>query len=132
MDEWKKHESRLLEAVTDAATNIRPSLLIVWEAATVAADQTTDPIIRNELMGLKQAAGDVLAGIDEYLESVDDAGTFDDGEPPDPQIERDRREYEAGKAEGEMRRAERKIYGDELADAFHAQDDLNRYNRGED
>lgn len=53
-------------------------------------------------------------------------------EPPDPQDEKDRRDYEAGKAEGEMRRAERRIYGDELADQFHAQDDLNRYNRGDD
>ncbi len=48
------------------------------------------------------------------------------------QDERDRREYEAGKAEGELRRAERKIYGDDLAEQFHAQDDLNRFNRGED
>lgn len=46
--------------------------------------------------------------------------------------ERDRREYEAGKAEAEMRRAERKIYGDELAETFHLQDDLNAYNRGEE
>lgn len=46
--------------------------------------------------------------------------------------ERDRRAYEDGKAEAEMRRAERQIYGDELAEQFHLQDDLNRYNRGDD
>ena len=46
--------------------------------------------------------------------------------------ERDRRAYEGGKAEAEMRRAERRIYGDDLAGQFHAQDDLNRYNRGDD
>lgn len=68
-----------------------------------------------------------------WEEVTDEMGN--DYEPPDfeaQQAERDRREYEAGKAEGELRRAERKIYGNELADAFHAQDDLNRYNRGED
>ena len=57
--------------------------------------------------------------------------------PAEPDIEgeiarREQAEYEAGKAEAEMRRAERRIYGDELAEQFHMQDDLNRYNRGED
>lgn len=34
--------------------------------------------------------------------------------------------------EAELRRAERSIYGCEVADAFHAQDDLNAYNRGDE
>jgi hypothetical protein len=66
-----------------------------------------------------------------YGREVADADTFDD-EPIDPQVERDQRDYEAGKAEAELRRAERSTYGREVADAFHAQDDLNRFNRGED
>lgn len=139
MDEARKHEIRIIDAAIKAARDIRPSLLIVWEAATIGADQTTDPAIRNELLTLKQATGDTLAAIDEWLAAIaadpfmtieDDAGAYD--EPPDPQDEKDRRDYEAGKAEGELRRAEREIYGDKLAERFHAQDDLNAYNRGEE
>lgn len=130
-DHAAAHEARLLQAVTDNAKAIRPTMLVVFEAATMAADQSTDPVVRKELLELKAETADALAAIDEWLTVFDDAGTFDD-EPPDPQIERDRRDYEAGKAQAEMRRAERKMYGSELADAFHAQDDLNAYNRGDD
>ena len=80
-------------------------------------------------------AWEVFEEADAELRAFDEAEDDDLLEPPDfetLQAERDRQEYEAGKAEAELRRAERKIYGDELADAFHAQDDLNRYNRGED
>lgn len=76
------------------------------------------------------AAWIVLEWLDADLEAV--AGDNDSDEPIDPQIERDRRDYEAGKAEAELRRAERSIYGREVADAFHAQDDLNAYNRGDE
>lgn len=59
----------------------------------------------------------------------------EDNEPPDfetLQAERDQREYEAGKAEAETRRAERRIYGDALAEQFHLQDDINAFNRGDE
>jgi hypothetical protein len=80
--------------------------------------------------------GTLEAARNEFTQRVpvlDDDDGYD--EPPDYETqlaERERREYEAGKAEAEMRRAERRIYGDELAEQFHLQDDLNRYNRGED
>jgi hypothetical protein len=45
---------------------------------------------------------------------------------------RDRADYEAGKAQAEMRRVEREMYGEGLAAWFHAQDDLNAYNRGDE
>lgn len=57
---------------------------------------------------------------------------WDEYDPDAAQMERDRQEYEAGKAQAELRRAERKIYGDELAEAFHLQDDINAFNRGEE
>jgi hypothetical protein len=41
-------------------------------------------------------------------------------------------EYAAGRGEAQMRKAEREVYGKGLADIFHAQDDLNRYNAGYD
>ena len=41
-------------------------------------------------------------------------------------------EYAAGRAQGAMESAERKIYGRQLADQFHMNDDLARYNAGED
>lgn len=91
--------------------------------------------------------GGALDGEDDVPERIDQAWIMLDAiyvalpsdplddEPPDYETqlaERDRQQYEAGKAEGELRRAERKIYGNELAEQFHAQDDLNRYNRGDD
>jgi len=90
--------------------------------------------------------GAAIEGEDDLAARIDQAWTMLDGiycelpsddgdEPPDYEAQLahwERQQYEAGKAEGELRRAERKIYGPELADAFHAQDDLNRYNRGED
>lgn len=51
-------------------------------------------------------------------------------EPPDPQDERDRAEYEAGKADGERYQAEKAVYGPELAEAFRAQDEAFAYNNG--
>jgi hypothetical protein len=60
---------------------------------------------------------------------------YDDAyyEPPDPQEARDRAEYEAGKAEGERYQAEKAVYGPELAEAFRAQDEHNRFwKHGED
>ena len=49
-----------------------------------------------------------------------------------PKHEYDSSEYAAGRGEAQMRSAERKVYGDALAEMFHAQDDLNRYNAGYD
>jgi hypothetical protein len=49
-----------------------------------------------------------------------------------PKHEYDSNEYAAGRAEAQMRKAERKVYGDALAEVFHAQDELNRYNAGYD
>jgi hypothetical protein len=49
-----------------------------------------------------------------------------------PKHEYDSSEYAAGRAEAQMRSNERKAYGKGLADIFHAQDELNRYNAGYD
>ena len=49
-----------------------------------------------------------------------------------PTHEYDSSEYAAGRAEAQMRKAEREVYGSALAEAFHAQDELNRYNAGYD
>jgi hypothetical protein len=68
-----------------------------------------------------------------WEQAADNSGVND--EPPDYETQmaaREHRDYEDGKAEANQRRAERLIYGDELAEQFHLQDDLNRFNRGED
>ncbi|NIT36953.1 MAG: hypothetical protein GTN49_10730 [candidate division Zixibacteria bacterium] len=80
---------------------------------------------------------DIDDRIDDAIISTDDLETVLYAGDDEPDIEAaialvEQAEYEAGKAEAEMRRAERRIYGDELAEQFHMQDDLNRYNRGED
>ncbi len=41
-------------------------------------------------------------------------------------------EYYAGRADGERYRIEREVYGPELADRFAMQDELNRWNWGDD
>ena len=46
--------------------------------------------------------------------------------------QRQEQEYQQGLAEGRRYSAERKIYGDALAEQFALQDELNRYNAGED
>ena len=69
----------------------------------------------------------------EAADAPDDEDEYD--EPPDwetLQAERDRRDYEAGKAQAKVRSMERKIYGDALAESIHLQDDLNAYNRGDE
>ncbi len=126
---------RKLREAVDAAKAFRAPLLQLFEAATIAADHAHDREVRAELVSLKEGAAAVLAQIDEVVSLADayDADDFDD--EPDIEAEiarREEAEYQAGKAEAELRRAERAIYGDELAEQFHAQDDLNRYNRGED
>lgn len=112
-----------LSEMTLLATRYRNALL---RANALEEDNDSDDNAIDRAWDLFEEARAELA-------PPDDADDDDDFyEPPDPQDERDRREYEAGKAEGELRRAERRIYGNDLADAFHAQDDLNRYNAGED
>jgi hypothetical protein len=73
-------------------------------------------------------AGALELSIENAPESTDE----DDYDDSDPQDARDRADYEAGKAQAEMRRAEREMYGEGLAAWFHAQDDLNAYNRGDE
>ena len=138
-DEAAKQEQRLHDRVTIECRTIRKSIVTMWEAATIAADQTTDPEVRAELLNLKNHFGDSLEAIEQWLTLADrddwECDAARDDEPPDfetLQAQRDERDYQQGRAEGELRRAERKIYGDELAEAFDVQDELNRYNRGED
>lgn len=58
----------------------------------------------------------------------------DDNEPdPDVrQMARDEDEYQAGKAAGELRSAERKLYGSAQVELWDMQDEINAYNRGEE
>ena len=48
------------------------------------------------------------------------------------QAERDRREYEAGKAQAEEFIRDRKMYGPELAEQFERDRERARFNRGDD
>ena len=74
------------------------------------------------------------AKVEQQIADAPDDNDEDD-EPPDYETlmaRREHQDYEDGKAQAETRRAERLIYGDELAETFHLQDDLNAYNRGEE
>lgn len=57
-----------------------------------------------------------------------------DHEAPDwetVQRRRDAYEYQLGRAQGEVRQAERRLYGAEMVEQFDLQDELNAYNRGD-
>lgn len=57
-----------------------------------------------------------------------------DHEAPDwetVQQERDEYEYQLARAQGEVRRAELRLYGAAQVEAWDLQDDLNAYNRGD-
>lgn len=80
-------------------------------------------------------AWEVFEEADAELQAADADRDDWENDPPDwetLQAERDRRDYEAGKAQAKVRQMERKIYGDALAETFHLQDDLNAYNRGDE
>jgi hypothetical protein len=73
-----------------------------------------------------------------YVDPIDDdqsVGTYElDG--PDrtswADLQRNESEYQTGLAEGRRYSAERRIYGDALAEQFAMQDEMNRYNAGID
>lgn len=72
MDETRKQEQRLRDRVTIEARALRDLTLTSLEAATIAADQSTDPHIRSELIELKSALKTALAAMDSWLE-IDEA-----------------------------------------------------------
>ena len=57
---------------------------------------------------------------------------YDDVDLARRQRERNEAEYQAGIADGERRRAERALFGAELAEEFELQDELNRMDAGDD
>jgi hypothetical protein len=136
MDETAKHERRLLDRVTIEARTLRPMIVVYWEAVTIAADQSTDQDVRQELIEAKAKLGDVLAAIADWeqLARRDYVPADDDGEidPDAAQDARDQREYERGQGDARRLLAERKIYGNELAEAFDVQSELNDYNAGDE
>ena len=88
---------------------------------------------------LRRDGHTIAKGFDPVTGATKESCPEEEDNFPEPDIvengmtrEQAEREYQQGKAEGERYSAERKIYGDRLADLFAAQDEMNRYNAGDD
>ncbi|MAH50314.1 hypothetical protein CMI37_31120 [Candidatus Pacearchaeota archaeon] len=76
-----------------------------------------------------------IAGVNAKVETINAAGRVSWDEPEDPEVALNRREnqqYEQGKADARSYRENRKMFGNEMAEAMEMEAEMFRYNNGLD
>lgn len=111
----------------DTADPVSPERLVNRQRRST----TPDPSVRETLAQVTALYGTQPAAPPRF-QHVELAPLDDDDEMERRQARRDDQDYRQGLADGRRYSMERKVYGAALAEAFAMQDELNRWNAGDD